>query len=270
MKTISDTLPLAASFLKSRRDAEEIFCFVLGMKRIDLYMHYDRPLLDEELEKVRILMKRASKGEPLVYLFGEVDFYHCSLTITRDVLIPRPETELLVDLIVKKLKGKALAGKEFWDLCTGSGCIGLALKQAYPELRVTLSDLSLSALKLAKENARKNQLDVELLEGDLLQPFRDRKIDFLVCNPPYISEKEYDSLDESVRLYEPKQALIGGESGLEFYERLARELPPFLQPGSTLFFELGANQGEQIKKIFNGEIIKDYAGHDRFFFLEIE
>jgi release factor glutamine methyltransferase len=276
VKTIEDTLPLASSFLGHRRDAEEIFAHVLGMKRIELYMHYDRPLLEQELEQVRVCLKRRVQGEPLEQIFGWVEFYGCSIAITRDVLIPRPETELLVDLMVQKFRHQDLTGKHLWDLCTGSGCIGLALKRALPNLQVTLSDLSPDALQVAQQNATRNALDVELLCGDFLAPFTNRMVDILVCNPPYVSLAEYGQLDRSVRDYEPKQALLAGKAGWEFYERLVRELPPFLKSGSQLFLELGASQGDQVYTLFkhvparSKEVKKDYAGYDRFFFLEIE
>jgi release factor glutamine methyltransferase len=273
MKTISEVLPLAATFLKNdRKTAEEILASVLGIKRIELYMQFDRPLVEAELEKMRAALKRSAQGEPVEYIFGECEFYGCRLEVTPDVLIPRPETEVMVDLIAKRIKGK----KNLWDLCTGSGCIGLALKRACPELSVTLSDLSPKALALAKKNAEKNHLQVEFLFGDLLQPFAGKKADAVVCNPPYISKKEYESLDVSVRSFEPSMALVGGETGFEFYERLAAELPRYLCEGGALFLEIGFQQGNGVKEIFKkspwreGEILKDWAGHDRFFFLEIE
>jgi release factor glutamine methyltransferase len=175
----------------------------------------------------------------------------------------------LADLVAKRVKGASL-----WDLCTGSGVLGIALKKAAPRLMVTLSDIDPAVLSLAEENARLNGVEIEGVAGDLLAPFEGRKVDAVVCNPPYISAKEYLDLDPSVRDYEPKQALVGGERGTEFYERLAEELPSHLEPGGQLFLEIGASQGEVVKKIFNkepwknGELIQDWSGKNRFFFLE--
>ncbi|MBS0625870.1 MAG: peptide chain release factor N(5)-glutamine methyltransferase [Verrucomicrobia bacterium] len=276
MKTLGETLKLSASYLQERkigeprRQAEDLLAHVLSLKRIDLYMQYDRPLEEKELGILRELLKKRGKGEPHEYIVGETLFYGCKIRVDRSVLIPRPETEILVDLIGKKISGK----KVLWDLCTGSGCIGISLKKAFPELKVVLSDISPEALAVAKENARINEVDVECREGDLLAPFAGEKADYVVCNPPYISSKEYLTLDRSVADFEPKLALVGGERGDEFYGRLARELPAYLNAGASAFFELGTGQGEVVKNLFSDplwtqrELKKDWAGHDRFFFLE--
>jgi len=269
MKPIAEVLKLSSEFLaerkidRPRRLAEDIIAHVLKLKRMDLYLQFDKPVVEAELSIIRVFLRRCGKGEPLEYVTGEVDFFGCNIKIGPSVLIPRPETEILVEMISKRVQGGSL-----WDLCTGSGCIGISLKKARPELSVTLSDISADALALASENAQLNGVDVEILRGDLLAPFQGRKADYVVCNPPYISQNEYGHLDPSVREFEPKLALVGGEKGTEFYERLARELPAYLNPGAQVFFEIGADQGEALKKIFpQGELHRDWAGHPRFFFL---
>ncbi len=167
-------------------------------------------------------------------------------------------------------------GFHLWDLCTGSGCIGIALKKSLPDLCVTLSDLSKDALSLARENICLNSVQVEVLEGDFLNPFQGSKADFVVSNPPYVSTSEWASLDPSVRLYEPKTALCGGEEGFDFYERLQRELPQFLNPKAQVFLEIGAGMGEGIEKIFSHgpwgskQLLSDWSGKSRFFFLEMQ
>jgi release factor glutamine methyltransferase len=273
MRTILEVLALSTTFLsergveRPRRSTEELLAFVLGIKRMDLYLQHDRPLIETELEKMRALVKKRSTGEPLEYVVGEVEFYHCKIKVTRDVLIPRPETELLVDLIVKELKDKEGV---LWDVCAGPGTMGLALKKALPGFSVTLSDSSPEALLLARQNADSNGLEVHFRQGDLLDPFQGEKADVIVCNPPYISKKEYDSLDPSVRDFEPRGALLGGEKGTEFYERLASLLPFYLNPGGKVYFEIGSTQGPSLQAIFKGgKVIQDLAGHDRFFFLEM-
>ena len=280
MKTIGEVLKLAATFLEERksdsprRTAEELLSKVLALKRLDLYMQFDRPVIESELVLFREFLKRKAKGEPLQYILGEVEFLGCKIKIDSRVLIPRQETEILTDSLVKRLKEKKLSGLCLWDICAGSGCVGIALKKALPDLSVILSDISPDVLALAKENARGNQIEVEFLLGDLLAPFAGRKADFVVCNPPYISESEFLTLDPSVKSYEPKGALVGGERGVEFYERLNRELPPFLNPKAQLFLEIGSGQEGVVKEIFSNsywnslEIRKDWAGHPRFFFLE--
>ena len=278
MKTIGEVIALSARYLEERKIAsprlqvEQILAHVLGIKRIELYMQFDRPLLEVELEKMRSLLKRRAAGEPLGYLFGEVDFYHCKFEITRDVLIPRPETEILLDKVVKKINGQKTA----WDVCCGPGILGIALKKQFPAMEVVLSDISPQALEVAKKNGAKNGVEVTFLQGDLLEPFRGKKADLVLCNPPYISEAEYPQLCPEVRNFEPKGALVGGSTGLEFYDRLARSLPQFLNPGALVFFEIGTGQGDAVARFFtapcwkNPLLEKDWSGHDRFFFLEFE
>ncbi|MCC6128221.1 MAG: peptide chain release factor N(5)-glutamine methyltransferase [Chlamydiae bacterium] len=280
MKTIGELISVSIAFLQEkgllqpRREVEELLAFVLKLKRIDLYLQYDRPVEEEEVERFREHIRRKAKKEPFEYILGQTSFYDCTIRVNPSVLIPRPETEILVDLIVKKLKEKDLSKKVFWDLCSGSGCIGIAIKKALPALHVILSDISPDALELAAENARLNEVYVELREGDLLTPFQGELADYIVCNPPYISEKEYETLDSSVARFEPKLALIGGKTGLEYYQRLAENLARFLKKGSEAFFEIGRGQGNALKQIFSMQswaqfcVKQDWSGLDRFFFLE--
>ncbi len=282
MKTIAEILSISSTFLseravlRPRRSAEELLSSVLGIQRMDLYLQHDRPLVESELEAIRPLLKRRAAGEPLEQILGECEFFHCRLALTSDVLIPRQETEILVDLVAKKLGEKPVSDRILWDLCTGSGCIGLSLKKAFPEMSVSLSDICPKALALAKKNAQANGLSVDFRQGDLLEPFFGEKADVILCNPPYISRAEYEALDPGVRDFEPRQALLAGERGTEFYDRLAKELPHFLRAGAQVFFEIGSTQGEAIQRIFNpcqwsrSSLLKDWAGKDRFFFLEIE
>lgn len=267
MKTIAQILELSAQFLKGdkpKRLAEELLAHVLSLKRMDLYLQHDRPVIEKELEIMRALLKRCAAGEPPEYAMGVVEFLGCKIQVDRRVLIPRPETEILADQISKVAKEGVL-----WDICTGSGCIGISLKKKNPALQVTLADISPDALAVAKVNAE--GLDVEIVQGDLLALFQGKKADFVVCNPPYITEAEFLTLDPSVKDFEPRLALVGG---LDFYQRLSRELPAFLNPGARVFLEIGAGQGEAVKEIFSSpiwarqELKQDWAGKSRFFFLE--
>ncbi len=282
MKTLGEVLSVSVQFLKekgsprARRLTEELIAHVLKIKRLDLYMQFDRPMSQEELEILRALMKRAVKGEPFEYITGQVCFYHCDISVTPDVLIPRPETEILVDTACKYLKTQDLIGKTAWDLCTGSGCIGIAVKKSCPDLAVSLSDISEKALVVAHKNAQRNSCSVEIVHGDFLKPMVGRKADFIFCNPPYIALKEYLALDPSVKGFEPKEALVGGEDGLAFYKRLKEDLPSHLNKGAKIFLEIGTGQGKALLDLFSAHlwkearIEKDWAGHDRFFFLEFE
>ena len=242
MKTVGEALQLALCSFKeknldrSRRVAEELLMHVLHLSRIQLYLQFDKPLIQQELVLFNQLVKRALEKEPVEYILGRIEFYGCSIHLSQDVLIPRVETEILVDKACGLLKHTLLEGKVAWDLCTGSGCIGIALKKTFPQLQVALSDVSEKALSIAKGNAQRNGVNVELVQGDLLKALSARKVDILFCNPPYISNKEYADLDLSVRGFEPKEALLGGEDGLLFYRQLSKELPLYLNPKALLFF----------------------------------
>lgn len=282
MKTILDVIKLTSDYLgqrtiiNPRREAEQIIADALGINRLDLYLDFERPLTEDELVKCRQSLTRRSKGEPSQYIRGSVDFFDCTFKVNQAVLIPRHETEILVDKIAKDLEKSDIQEKTLWDICCGSGCIGISLKKRFPELEVVLSDLSMEALEVARENAQINGVEVEFLQGNLLTPFADRKTNYLVCNPPYISQKDYLHLEREVREFEPRQALVGGERGDEVYEALARDLLNYLKPGAKVWLEIGTGQGNQVKSHFGSERYKeirienDWAAHERFFFLEIE
>lgn len=260
----------------AKRQAEELLCEILNCFRTQLYSNEKRTLTQEEWQTVQLWVQRRLKGEPLAYLVGKVQFYDCLIEVNPTVLIPRQETEVLVDKVVTHLKGEDVRGKILWDLCCGSGCIGIALKKALPALTVYLSDYSKQAIDLASHNAAVNKVEVISFQGDLFAPFQGKKTHYFVCNPPYISEDEYAILDREVREYEPRLALVAGITGLEFYGRLARELPHYLHPGGQGWLEIGYQQGLSVLHLFQGPpwkkgvIENDWAGHNRFFFLEIE
>jgi len=279
MKTVGEILQLTVQCLKEkgegRRAAEALLAFVLKCERLQLYMQFDKPLIEEELEMMRGFVKRKLKGEPLEYILGSVKFYGCTLQITPAVLIPRVETEILLEKVCARLKlREPHLGKVVWDVCCGAGALGIGLKKALPDYSVTLSDLSGEALELARTNAVLNQVEIRCVQGDLLTPFEGQKADVFLCNPPYVSLQEYQDLDASVKNYEPKAALVGGADGLFFYKRLSEELPLSLNSRALVFLEIGASQGEAVRSLFSapcwrrGSVEKDWAGHDRFFSLE--
>ncbi|HSW86391.1 MAG TPA: peptide chain release factor N(5)-glutamine methyltransferase [Rhabdochlamydiaceae bacterium] len=282
MKTVGEVLNLSIKYLQDRnvmrprRQAEELLSSLLKMQRIDLYMQFDRPLEENELSIFREWVGRRGKGEPLDYILKVRHFFNCALEVCPSVLIPRQETEILLDKVCERLQHLDLTGKVAWDLCTGSGCIGIGLKKKLPQLEVTVSDISPEALEIAKKNIESNNVDVAIVKGNLLDPFKDRKADIIICNPPYVSEEEYAALDHEVRDFEPKIALVGGPTGAECYARLAEELPRYLNPKGRAFFEIGASQGQKVFSLFNATcwkrkiIEKDWSGQDRFFFVEIE
>jgi release factor glutamine methyltransferase len=152
-----------------------------------------------------------------------------------------------------------------WDVCTGSGCIGIAIKKALPALRVILSDISPDALALAKENALHNNVEVELRQGDLLAPFTGEKADFIVSNPPYIAEGEYSGLEPHVKDFEPKLAFVSGKTGLECYEKLIQAIPAHTTPGARIWFEIGSTQGQSLKTLLpTAKILQDLSQNDRY------
>lgn len=280
MRTLLEVLRLSAEYLKERglenprREAEWLLCNALGLQRLQIYLEHDRPLLDAEVAKCRQWLKRRGAREPLQYISGEMEFYGCRLSVDPRALIPRQETELLVDHAVKRLATHELAGKVVWDLCTGSGCIAVAIKRRFPEVSVIGSDISSEALSLAAHNAERNAVAVTWIQGDFLAPLAERgAIDYCFCNPPYLTHSELLQLEPEVGVYEPRQALDGGVDGLDFYRRLASALPPHLNSGAHIWLEIGAGQGAAVSALFSGapwlscHLHKDLAGHDRFIFL---
>jgi release factor glutamine methyltransferase len=282
MKLLGEVLRLSIQYLQDKKVssprlvAETLLSHVLKIKRLDLYVQFECPLQEVELAEIRSLLQRAARQEPVEYILSKVDFYGLEMSVSKDVLIPRPETEIMVDRAARVLEKEELEGKFLWDLCSGSGCIGLSLKKKFPILSVSLSDLSSAAIDVAQKTAQAHQLDVSFLQGDLLSPFEGKKAHYIFCNPPYISAREYEELAFSVKGFEPKMALVGGFSGLEFYERLASELPRYTNSGAKVFLEIGYSQGEAVNQIFSDpcwvqkRVEQDWAGKDRFFFLERE
>lgn len=275
MKTVREVLLLSCSWAQSknphvlRRDVELLLAHILQLKRLDLYVQFERPLEELELTQIRQGLGRLVRGEPLQYIEGSVQFCGCKIEVSHHVLIPRQETEEFIVHITKKLEGQNLKGKFLWDICTGSGCIGIAIKKKFPELRVLLSDISNEALDIAKKNARANEVEVEFLHGDKCLHMHHLKADFIISNPPYIAEKEFSVLDSSVRDFEPKLALVAKDEGLEFYRYFATNLNKLLYDNGRAWFEIGSGQKESVQNLFlqNGlfvsQVFHDLSGHAR-------
>ena len=282
MKALKEILDKTAVFLEkngvanARRQAEEVIADALMMKRLELYLQFDRPLTEDELDRCRKAIQRRSEGEPAQYIRGEVEFLDCAIKVSPAVLIPRQETEILVAKVIEQLENEELQGKVLWDICCGSGCIGIAIKKKFPELQVVLSDFSSEALEIARKNGELNGVEVSFLQGDLLEPFQEKKADFVVCNPPYVSPKEYETLDREVKEFEPKMALVAENEGMAFYQRLAKSLSGSLKSSGKAWLEIGYDQGNALIELFNSPEWKnsrfesDWSGNHRFFFLEIE
>lgn len=276
MLTILEIIRRAEEYLaqrgvaRARREAEEVVAAALNLKRLELYLQFDRPVLEEELVQLRALLLRRGAREPLPYITAKIEFGGRWFTLTPSVLIPRQETEILVEKIAAYLKGQDLENKVLWDVCCGSGCIGLSIKKRFPRLSVVLSDLKAEALEVARINGGD---EVSYVRGNLFEPFKNQKCDFFVCNPPYIAESEFSQLDPEVRDWEPKAALVSGPSGLEFYQTIACELGNYLHQGGRGWLEIGSGQGAAVHNLFqlqgfNCRFEQDWSGHDRFFFIE--
>ncbi|MCX5633620.1 MAG: peptide chain release factor N(5)-glutamine methyltransferase [Phycisphaerae bacterium] len=263
-----------------RITAEMLLSFVLQMERIQLYMHFDKVIGKPQLDKLHSLVKRCIQNEPVQYLTGRCEFYSLSLKVAPVCLIPRPETELLVERAIEFLRSRT--GKQYvCDLCTGCGCVAAAIAKNFADAKVIATDICDKALSVAAENIKKYGLEqrVELLQGDLFKPVISQLdegnlsaggFDLIVCNPPYVSRSEYEKLDAKVKNYEPKLALDGGADGLDIYRRIAADAAGHLKKDGALLLEIGYQQGLQVKKLLEdtnafGRITveKDFNNNDR-------
>ena len=203
-------------------------------------------------------------GKPLAYILGTAEFYNCLIKVNENVLIPRLETETLCEYVIKENPGLY----EVLDLCTGSGCIAIALSKNLQNFKLTASDIDINALSVARENAQLNNVNIEFVQSDLLENI-DKTFDIIVSNPPYLSKLEMQSAPKSVTDFEPKLALFGGESGLDFYVKIAETAPKNLAENGLIYLEVGDKQAEDVAQILsnnfkNIEIKKDLFGIERF------
>jgi len=233
-------------------EARELVCYAADKSREQLYrdMHL---YVSAELEKrVDDLVRRRLDGEPVAYIIGEWEFYGLPLNISQDVLIPRADTEVLAERGIQKAR-EAGEGARVLDLCAGSGCVGLAVAANVPQCRVVLGELSEGALRICKQNVRRNNLNarVTCLSVDALEPPASSLWDFdvIVSNPPYIPTADIEGLEHSVKDFEPLMALDGGEDGLDFYRFIAAKWKTALRLGGTLIFEVGIGQAPAVEEI---------------------
>jgi release factor glutamine methyltransferase len=252
-----------------RLTSEVLLSHVLSCDRVRLYVDLDRPLSKDELGRYRLLIERRMGGEPTQYLTGRREFYGRPFAVDPRVLIPRPETELLVEAVLRDVPGDAPA--HLVDLCTGSGCIAITLAAERPLAQVWATDLSADACALARQNAQALGVGerVTVCEGDLFAPLpADARFDAIVSNPPYIRTGLLPTLSAEVRR-EPRLALDGGEDGLVVLRRLAAESLRLLKPGGRLALEIGEDQGAQVAGLLEAagwvdvRVEKDLARHDR-------
>jgi release factor glutamine methyltransferase len=229
--------------------ADLLLGFVLGWDRVRVLSHTEQYVQEEAWNRFRKLVRRRALGEPLQYLTGEQEFYGRPFRVTHDVLIPRPETEILVDRAVHLMMNHPHSRIRFVDVGTGSGCIAVSVACEICSALGWAIDNSAAALSVAVENAYRNGVAarIQYAQADLLECFPEKScFDFVLSNPPYVAREEYANLPVSIRDHEPRDALWGGESGLEIYRRLIPEISPRLQPGGYVLLELGAGQAEQV------------------------
>lgn len=243
-------------------EAEWIISISLGIKRDEVQT--EDLVTPKNIDKIDNIVKERISGRPLWYCIGDTDFYGYTIKVDERVLIPRPETELLVEESLKFIKNDY----KILDLCTGSGAIAIAIsKESDKKIEVYASDVSNDALTLAKQNATLNNADVNFIESDLFSSMQDIKFDLIVSNPPYIKTEDIYSLQTEVKKFEPKLALDGGKDGLDFYRKIISQAKNFLNEKGIIMFECGLGQAEEIKAMLNGfssvEIIKDYENIDR-------
>ena len=241
------------SIESSRLNAERLLAHVLDLTRMDLYLQFDKPLNQKEREGYKSLLRRRVGREPLQYILGETEFMSLPFKVTPDVLIPRPETELLVEKVAEQFGDSD--SPHILDIGTGSGCIAISLAHRLPNARITGVDVSEAALKMAAQNAGLNRVDERITFQilDILQEESGEKqseFDVIVSNPPYIALAEWEDLQEEVREFEPRISLCDEGDGLGFYRHIASRAPVFLKPKGRIYLEIGYTQSAAVQTIF--------------------
>ncbi len=277
MLTVLEAIKLSDDYLKkygvesSRLNAELLLAEILKCKRLDLYLLYDRPLNDSEISTYREFIKRRSQREPLQYIIGHVEFYGIELSINPSVLIPRPETEIIVESILKSYDSQAEI--RLLDIGIGSGNISVALLKNLPNASAVGIDISSEAISIAKLNAcsmdllnKLNLIRFDILEDDITKL---GKFDLIVSNPPYISVSEYECLEPELRVYEPANSLTDYGDGYKFYKKIISASKVLLNSSGKLFLELGKGQSDTVNDLMTSSgfrnicIIKDYSQIER-------
>ena len=271
--TLAEVLRRSAAHLEgrgsptARLDAELLLGHVLGLSRVEVYTRFDRPLTAAELDACREAIGRRARREPVAYILGSWGFRDLDLAVDARVLVPRPETELLVDRCLALLDGTEPA--RVLDVGTGSGAVALALARERPGAVVTGIDRSAAALDVARANAERLGINVEWVESDLLEAVAGRRFDLIASNPPYVAAAEIEALEPEVRDWEPREATVAGPTGLEVIERLVAAAPEALAPGGAVALEVGAGQAAAVTGLLAaaglvaGEPDRDHAGIER-------
>lgn len=259
-----------------RLSAELLLAEVLGCSRMDLVLERDRIVEDGDAARIEALVSRRAKGEPVAYILGRREFYGLDFFVTPDVLIPRPETEHVVERV------ESLYSKDeplrFADLGTGSGILAVTIATLFPRSTCLAMDRSPGALEVARRNASSHKVEarIEFVEGDFTVPLPGGPFDLIVSNPPYVTEEEFAKASREVTSFEPTEALVSGPDGLDHFRSMLGPVSDALRQGGRFLVEIGCGQGDAVKIITSREfpefgtvsLIKDLAGHDRVALLE--
>ncbi len=248
-------------------ETELLFSHILGCSRADLYLNKEKYLNQQETDSVSSALNRRIKGEPIQYILGSTEFMGLEIKVNRDVLIPRPETEILVETAIEFI-GKEKSGR-ILDLGTGSGCIAVALSKHLADLEIDASDISDEAMVVAKENAKLNAARINFIKSDLFDDLNFREYSIIISNPPYIPEAEIKKLQPELQ-FEPGIALRAGKDGLDFYRRIISSAPDYLKENGLLLLEIGFGQKKALEQMFDNsklfkiiQIVKDYQHIER-------
>ncbi len=259
----------------AQADASQLLCFCLGLTRSDLVLQSEKELSADQLERCNALLTRRLAREPLHYITGSREFWSLDFTVSPAVLIPRPETEFLLEMVLSTLSSSGFRGGAVLDMCTGSGVIPIVLAKELSAKKVLAVDRSQEALHVAAENLKRHGKtnEISLLCSDLFSAINPHaRFELIVANPPYISDSELGSLQPEVRDWEPESALSAGKKGLDVIELLVKQTPQYLLPGSWLFVEIGSDQKELVQSLFadhgsgaydSVEVIHDWAERPR-------
>ena len=261
-------------FENPKQEIEWLLCDLLELKRIDLYLKFEDIINKSKLKKLKSWIKRRIEREPLQYITGKVEFYGLKFISTPQALIPRPETERLVDITLNSLK--KIPEPKILEIGTGSGCVSIAVSNKKPRANILSLDISKNALELAEINAKSNNCkNINFLEMDFLNEIPDGKFDILISNPPYIPQKEIENIMPEVKNYEPRIALTDFEEGLNFYFRIAK-VGRTLIPNGIIILEVGlGNHPQKVFSLFKEagfdqlELIKDYNNNERILKINI-
>ncbi|MHC5249829.1 peptide chain release factor N(5)-glutamine methyltransferase [Enterococcus sp. LJL90] len=273
VKTYREVLQRASSFLEAAgKEGYAIHYLFLerkGWRKTDWLLQMNEAIPTDDETQIAADVKALMENQPPQYLLGYADFYGRNFFVNQDTLIPRPETEELVELCLKENSSKK--NLQVVDIGTGTGAIAITLKAEADSWQLFASDISEGALSIAKKNSLILETAIDFRKGSVLEPFVEETFDLIISNPPYISQAEWELMDESVRTYEPKSALFAAADGLAIYQMIAQQAPTKLKAGGKIYLEIGFQQGQAVKEIFEKTfpaaqiaVKKDLAGLDRF------